>query len=197
MSDNPEEPPDQNALLTESYRRHLMFGYDDVSDAAERMERMRIRERLAVSITADGPLLNEHVEFTDIFDGADPTAVAEGVRSFVSFLYKAADATTGVDAELTIRDGVAEGRGDRLSRIKTKLRTAPATVTMGEIQLLAEHGSLSNEEHTDLVKRFFADDLSTEDIEEIVEGRDPPAELQHTLLELAREETDDETADSA
>jgi len=56
---------------------------------------------------------------------------------------------------------------------------------MGEIQLLAEHGYLSDEEHTELFKRGLAGGLDAEAIEEIVDGpRTPPEELQHTLDEI-------------
>ena len=189
-----DQVPEVNALLTDVHRRHLQYGYEEeLSDSAERMERKRVRDRTEVSVIADGPILNDHVDPTRVFEDSDPADVAAGVQSFVSFLYEAADSTPGVNAETVIKDGVAEGRGDRLARIKTKLRTTPSEVTMGELQLLAEHGYLSDEQHTELFARGLAGGLSGEDIEEIVgEPQTPPSELQHTLVEMTDRDGDDD-----
>jgi hypothetical protein len=175
-----------SALLTAKQRQALR---DEIDVSHPNQLRSRLRKRVQTSIVADGPLLETEVDASKIFADSDPSDVSIGVRSLVAFLYRAADATPGVNAETLIRDGVAEGRGGRLNRIKHKLRDSPSEVTIGDIRLLAEHGELSDEEHTELFEKFIAGELSAENIEQIAGPPETaPDEFQHTLPNLAADE---------
>jgi len=150
------------AILTPSQREFLQKGPSEgSSDAAARMTRGRIEDRVRVAVLEDASIIADSLddgpklELEKIADKSESGQVAEGIRSMVAFLYRLADAT-GADPEKAIEDGMNRSRGERLQRILEKLEGDPATtMSPDELQTLNEHGFLPNGAHAELFKSWL------------------------------------------
>lgn len=150
------------ALLTPSQRDFLRDGpSEDTSDAAARMIKGRIEDRIEAAVLIDAALIDnaeetDHaIDHSKIADTDRSGEVAEGIRSLVALLYRIGDATNA-DPEKAIEDGMNRARGERLERILEKIDRDPATtITPDELQTLNDHGYLPDDAHSQLFKQWL------------------------------------------
>jgi hypothetical protein len=180
------EPDSDSALLTPSQRK-VLRGTDEISERGRRSSRARARKRARIALLEDIPLLLEAIApedlfdtyvFSDTSDRADDlnrinrNTLFDSLRSTVAFAYRIADAS-GLDAQRVIEEGIEIARTGREEMLLKKFRENPEEMTLGEIEMLAQQGHITHEEHIEamgLPDTFFRDADTDDDDQDSADG---------------------------
>lgn len=164
---------EQGAALTPTQREFLRGDKDDLSDAAERMTRKRIADRLQFTITEDMPLLADAIQRGEIdpdkvTDSAGFQEFISGLQSQISVAYAIAR-SAGFEADRLVEDALEEAREGRAEVLFEQYQEEPKSLTFEEFDILLEQGYLEAEDRPSLVEDLRRSEPEMASPEEVAE----------------------------